>query len=111
MSAVYAATIDKGRMIEVLHGIDKTADESWLKTLSERKIEESIFHDNSHQIQGRGQNSKFYSIAGASDEYLYDWIAKKSPGKLILDYACGNGGCAVRAAQAGVPSPLRPPSR
>ena len=88
-------------MIRVLRDLDKMSDESWMRTLSQRKLEESVFHDISHGNQGEAENSKFYRIADGSTEYLWRWIAENSPGKIVLDYACGNGGCAIQAAKAG----------
>lgn len=87
-------------LIPILKVLDKRSTQEWLSTLPERKIEEAVFHDKSHNTKESG-NSKFYSIASSSDEYLFHWIDKHAPGKTVLDYACGNGMCAIRAAQAG----------
>ncbi len=91
---------EKERLISVLRELDRFSDEAWLKSQAARKIEEAKFHDNSHDHQGSAENSKFYSVAGSSERYLMGWIAQNSPGKVVLDYACGNGECAVQAAQA-----------
>jgi hypothetical protein len=36
-----------------------------------------------------------------SKEYVDEWIAREAGGRIFLDYACGNGAYAVKAAKAG----------
>lgn len=92
---------EQDRLRAVLNEIGKRNDEKWFRSLEHRKIEEARFHDDSHSREAGGENSKFYSIAFTSDEYLFNWIDRHAPGKVVLDYACGNGSCALRAAKAG----------
>jgi ubiquinone/menaquinone biosynthesis C-methylase UbiE len=46
-------------------------------------------------------NRKFYTTVRKSSEYQEAWIAQHARGKVALDYACGNGGNAIKAAKAG----------
>lgn len=88
-------------LLAVLKKIEEENNEKWFRSLEERKVEEALFHDNSHSPESGGENAKYYSIATKSDDFLYEWIDRHAPGKVVLDYACGNGGCVIRAAKAG----------
>jgi ubiquinone/menaquinone biosynthesis C-methylase UbiE len=88
-----------------------TGDE-WYAALDPRKKKESEFHDKMRdraQIAavGRDQyeeffsNHRFYRTANLSREYFYGWVARESAGKIVLDFACGDGDVALRAADAG----------
>lgn len=46
-------------------------------------------------------NQKYYIATGLSKEYVDEWIAKGAGGRIFLDYACGNGVYAIKAAKAG----------
>lgn len=46
-------------------------------------------------------NGRRYKTAELSRRYTEDWIRRNSKGKIFLDYACGNGFNAIRAAKAG----------
>lgn len=46
-------------------------------------------------------NRKYYTTVGLSSQYVTDWIRGHVPGKVVLDYACGNGAKALLAAEAG----------
>lgn len=94
-------TLRADRLLAVLRTIERENDEKWFRSLEERKVEEARFHDDSHSREVGGENIKFYSIAARSDEYLFEWIDRHAPGKVVLDYACGNGACVLRAANAG----------
>lgn len=50
--------------------------------------------------QDRG-NTKWYSTTQLSLEYRNTWLAGKVPGKVFLDYACGDGLEAIKAAHLG----------
>ena len=71
-------------------------------TIDSRKQTELEFHNERRkavtEVQG---NAKFYKAAKLSREYVQNWIRSHAPGKVFLDYACGNGGNAIRAAKAG----------
>ncbi|MBE0604258.1 MAG: class I SAM-dependent methyltransferase [Deltaproteobacteria bacterium] len=94
-------SLEKDRLLAVLGGIDAANNENWFRSLEGRKLEEAQFHDVSHTRKVEVGNKKFYSIDSASKDYLHDYIDRHARGKVVLDYACGNGVCAVRAAKAG----------
>ncbi len=85
----------------------------WLADLNSRKREERDFHDrwrdrhHGHvEDEDRTRafehgNEKFYVTVAASREYVRRWIAVHAPGKVFLDYACGDGQNALLAARAG----------
>lgn len=50
--------------------------------------------------ESRG-NSKWYSVTQLSADYRIAWFAKYVPGKIVLDYACGDGAEAIRCARMG----------
>lgn len=92
--------------------IDATPDSAWLENLSERKRRELEFHDrdrdrskikdmDSDTYERFYGNKKYYEATGLSKRYADDWIRTHAPGKVFLDYACGNGENAIKAARAG----------
>jgi len=87
-------------------------DEEWLKSLDDRKRKELEFHDRDRDRQliqtldGDTYekfygNKKYYRATELSKAYVDSWIARHAPGKVFLDYACGNGANAIKAAKAG----------
>jgi ubiquinone/menaquinone biosynthesis C-methylase UbiE len=104
-------TILKSRLAE----ISQITDAEWIATLDERKRAELEFHDRDrdrHKIEELKQhdqdtyerfygNKKYYTATQESKDYVDNWIAKHAPGKVFLDYACGNGVGAIKAAKAG----------
>jgi ubiquinone/menaquinone biosynthesis C-methylase UbiE len=50
--------------------------------------------------QRRG-NAKWYSTTQLSLEYRNAWLAERVPGKVFLDYACGDGLEAIKVARLG----------
>ena len=95
-----------------LNRIQKEKGTQWYDTLTERKRKESEFHDDTRDLKIRGSlsddeyqirhgNRKFYDIIGPQKEYINNWRQKRMPGKVFLDYACGNGREAIKAAKAG----------
>jgi ubiquinone/menaquinone biosynthesis C-methylase UbiE len=46
-------------------------------------------------------NAKWYSTTQLSIEYRDAWLAEKVPGKVFLDYACGDGLETLKAARMG----------
>jgi SAM-dependent methyltransferase len=51
--------------------------------------------------EARRGNKRFYSTVAKSKEYTHRWIERQAPGRIVLDYACGQGELALRAARAG----------
>lgn len=91
---------------------NRSAEKDWFSTLEPRKKAELEFHNKNRdqkKIENLPQdtyellhgNRKFYATTTLSHEYINDWMLKNVPGKVFLDYACGNGGCAIDAAQKG----------
>jgi len=100
------------RLRETLEDADRTTNEEWLASLSQRKKAELEFHDRVRDtalaarekadgISGIHQNSKYYQTIGLSLAYRQAWIRSYAPGKTFLDYACGDGEDTIAAAQAG----------
>ncbi len=87
-----------------------TGDE-WYAALEPRKQKESDFHDKMRDAAriaavGKDQyeeffsNHRFYRTAALSREYFFNWVTRNSRGKTVLDFACGDGDVALRAAAA-----------
>lgn len=93
--------------------MNERSSEDWLNSLEQRKMQELIFHDTwrakdleNTDSSEKGQksewdNQKYYSTNSDSLNYIKNWINDNANGKVFLDYACGNGGNAIRAAKAG----------
>jgi ubiquinone/menaquinone biosynthesis C-methylase UbiE len=97
---------------EELQRIARSNGDEWYAGLEARKQIESEFHDrmrDSAQMEavGRDQyeeffsNHRFYRTAVLSRSYFFDWVQRHSAGKTVLDFACGDGDVALRAAAAG----------
>lgn len=95
-----------------LRQIDAIPNQEWMDGLNERKKKELEFHNRDRdraEIKTLDQdtfdkyygNRKFYSTVRQSTEYVDKWIRQHAKGKIFLDYACGNGGNAIKAAKAG----------
>jgi ubiquinone/menaquinone biosynthesis C-methylase UbiE len=98
-----------------LAGISRITDAEWLGSLDARKRAELEFHDRDRdrakitELQQNDQdtyerfygNKKYYVATQESKDYVDSWIARHAPGKVFLDYACGNGVGAIKAAKAG----------
>jgi len=95
-----------------LDEIEKVTDEEWINSLDERKRKELEFHDihrDRSEPESMDQdtyeklygNRKFYAATELSKAYVDRWIAENARGKVFLDYACGNGFNAIKAAEAG----------
>lgn len=96
-----------------LHEIEKiTGDSNWMNGLDNRKKIEMEFHDldrDKSRIESMDKdtyekfygNRKYYIAAEPPRAYLDDWIKKYAKDKVFLDYACGNGPMAIKAAKAG----------
>lgn len=97
---------------EKLSELARIPSEAWFEGLSERKRTELEFHDRDRdrsKIKDLDQdtyerfygNKKYYEATGLSKRYVDEWIRSAAPGKVFLDYACGNGQNAIKAALAG----------
>jgi len=95
-----------------LQRIANSNGDQWYAELEPRKRKESEFHDkmrDAAQIETLGKdqyeeffsNHRFYRTATLSREYFFDWVTRNSPGRTVLDFACGDGDVALRAAAAG----------
>jgi ubiquinone/menaquinone biosynthesis C-methylase UbiE len=95
-----------------LESINRISDREWMDSLNDRKRQELEFHDrdrNRKNIESLDSdtferfygNKKYYAATQDSKDYVDDWIVKHAPGKVFLDYACGNGEGAIKAAKAG----------
>jgi len=96
------------RLVARLDEEARSADASWKARLPPRKRSELEFHDE-HRAHHEGvsldqeghENLKYYATVARSRQYVLDWIRRKAPGRVFLDYACGNGEKAIEAAKAG----------
>jgi ubiquinone/menaquinone biosynthesis C-methylase UbiE len=95
-----------------LADLAKIPDATWMGSLNDRKRKELEFHDRDRDREKIKQldqdtyerfygNKKYYSATEASKRYVDEWIRRNVPGKVFLDYACGNGVNAIKAAQWG----------
>ena len=86
-------------------------DPARLDVLPERKRAEVEFHNLDRERTVEAQrtrdevalhaNRKWYDVAESSRQYVERWLAAESPGSVFLDYACGDGLTAIRAAECG----------
>jgi len=95
-----------------IEALGRITNDQWLASLSERKKRELEFHNRDRDRQAEQTlsqddfekyyaNKKYYSTVRQSTNYVDAWLAKHVPGKVFLDYACGNGGQAIKAAKMG----------
>ena len=98
---------------KLIDEIDRISDDAWMNSLNDRKLKELQYHDqdrNELLVKERKANDtyerfygnkKYYQATKRSMDYVNGWIEKESPSNVFLDYACGNGGNAIKAAKAG----------
>ncbi|WP_186511221.1 class I SAM-dependent methyltransferase [Caenimonas sedimenti] len=97
---------------ERIEALARISNEEWLAGLSERKKRELEFHDRDRDRKAQASisqddfekyysNKKYYSTVRQSVNYTDAWIARHVPGKVFLDFACGNGMQAIKAASLG----------
>lgn len=98
---------------DIIDKIDAIGDCKWVESLSERKLKELSFHDmdrdESRVKESKANdtfekfygNKKYYQATKRSSDYVDGWINKESAGNIFLDYACGNGFNAIKAAKSG----------
>ncbi len=99
-------------LVERLKTLENISNDQWLATLDQRKLKELEFYDI-HRDKSRTEaldkdtyekfygNTKYYQVTGLSRAYVENWIDTQAKDKIFLDYACGNGSYAIRAAKAG----------
>ncbi len=91
---------------------EKIITTEWLEGLDKRKRKELEFSDVNHDITQRDSldkntyeklrgNTKYYKGVGLSHAYTSNWIRENVKNKGFLDYACGNGSNAIKAAKYG----------
>ena len=91
---------------------DRKDDDAWLEALEARKMKEIEWADHSRDksvIESLPQdtfeklhgNRKYYSVVERSNGYIADWMKREAPGHVVLDYCCGEGKEAIKAAKAG----------
>lgn len=82
-----------------------TMGRAWVAELEERKREEAVFHDRdrAHDPARRqdAANRRFYAATAPVEAFVSEWTSRHVAGKVFLDYACGNGRNAIRAARQG----------
>lgn len=97
---------------ESLSKINSISNEEWINSLTRRKLEELEFHDthrDEYQVESLDKdtyeklygNKKYYQATELSKVYVDNWINTYAKDKIFLDYACGNGFNAIKAAKAG----------
>lgn len=95
-----------------LDSISKISNKNWLESLNDRKLKELQFHNDDRDKSRIKEldkdtyekfygNRKFYKTIDKSRSFIENWIKENSKNKIFLDYACGNGGHALLAAQSG----------
>lgn len=97
-------------LLKDLQKLENVSNETWMASLSSRKIQELTFHDQHRDQSQETQSSdtyeklygnrKYYQATGSSKDYVKNWIEQNAKGKVFLDYACGNGSNALVAAKA-----------
>lgn len=95
-----------------IEDVEKIPGEQRFAALDVRKKKELQFHDHDRNLKSRAdlehgeysklhRNKKYYRTTGPRMRYLVRWIERHASDKIFLDYACGNGGNALRAAARG----------
>jgi len=96
-----------------IDAIDRITDDTWKAGLVPRKLKELEFHDRARSYESVSArkaedtyekfygNKKYYSVVQRSFGYLDEWISTNASGRIVLDYACGEGDNALKAAKAG----------
>lgn len=97
---------------EFIKSIEKIPNQEWIAGLEERKLKELEFHDRDRDRNLKENldkdtfdkfygNKKFYSTVQKSTDYTDKWLRENAPGKVFLDYACGEGNNAIKARKYG----------
>ncbi|MGC2832267.1 MAG: class I SAM-dependent methyltransferase [Candidatus Acidiferrum sp.] len=98
-------------LLAAIHRLRARTSDEFLLLLDERKRQErqwanfSRDRENTQVAQRTNEQSrgnfKWYSTTQLSADFRNDWLAKHAPDKVVLDYACGEGGETLRAARMG----------
>lgn len=109
----HAETAETVQILGHLKALEaKNAGRDFYAELNSRKKSELDFHNACRDKSGNANlpqdtyellhgNKKYYATVELSRRYVIEWLEKNVPGKVFLDYACGNGQQAIRAAQFG----------
>lgn len=106
----FSQTSPAPQLMEVLDKLRSRNSEEFSLRLEERKKKERewanfVRDPETVRVQesdnGELPAIKWYSATQLSDDYRNQWLAKHVPGKVVLDYACGNGGQTFQAARMG----------
>jgi len=96
-----------------INELKEITNEQWMNSLDDRKREELEFHNLDRDVSRVSEtkendtyekfygNRKYYQATKRSNEYVERYIKQNAKDKIFLDYACGNGGNAIKAASAG----------
>jgi ubiquinone/menaquinone biosynthesis C-methylase UbiE len=107
------------KLLDAIKRVDRRHEQYWLEKLEARKIDELKFHDayrarkpeNSDQVSQSGGtvaadtfevltgNLRYYKTTQRSTSFIDGWLQKNLPGKVFLDFACGDGRYAIKASQ------------
>lgn len=83
---------------EVLQGFERLSDSHDSDQIEDL---DSLIKDK-EKYKYYFSNMKFYAVTGLSEDYKNAWLDKRcSPGKKIIDFACGNGENGIYAATCG----------
>jgi ubiquinone/menaquinone biosynthesis C-methylase UbiE len=102
----------RDELLAALRDNEKFTNDQWIASLERRKLDELEFHDQdrNHDVVGKLDsdtfeklhgNKRFYSVVQTSRTYVSTWVNHHAPSRIVLDYACGDGGHAIEAAKAG----------
>ena len=103
---------DTARLRTRLIALDRSVDRAWLSSQLLRKQEEAEFHNRleyrndsdrsvSPQDDKEYSNRKYYTHTNAHGEYVERWLRTHVPGKVVLDFGCGDGALAIECARFG----------
>jgi ubiquinone/menaquinone biosynthesis C-methylase UbiE len=100
------------QLIDRINELKARPIDGFVAELEDRKKQERDWanfsrdkHDP-HQVPGQTSettrdNYKWYSTTQRSMSYRMEWLQKHIPGKVFIDYACGNGDNAIAVAKMG----------
>ncbi len=88
----------KGRDLKKLLGDRKWKELEFHNQNRDKNLTASLPNDTYELLHG---NKKYYQTTALSQDYITSWFQTHLPGKVVLDYACGNGPLAIRSAKLG----------
>jgi SAM-dependent methyltransferase len=106
----FSPTSPAPQLMEALDKLRSRNSEEFSRRLEDRKLKERewanfVRDPETVRVQesdnGELPAIRWYSATQLSDDYRNQWLAKHVPGKVVLDYACGNGGQTFQAARMG----------